>query len=127
MSAHGKNELVLNEVLIEKEYDLDLWAGVCVGFDEEKNFVLRIEYDHCDEPGLYYGTDVVIEPEDAYRLARSLGVRLVGLPAYFNKKFGQETLVFDTFLVKRLFDDLIDFVMTHGARCQQHPYRYRRQ
>lgn len=126
MSAHEKDELVLNESLIEMEYDLDLWAGVIVGFDEKKNFILRIEYNHCNEASLYYGTDVIVEPEEAYRLAHSLGVRLVDLPAYFNKKFGKDGLVFDSLSVKRLFDDLIDFVTLHKTNYRKRPYRYLR-
>ncbi len=111
----------LLEVLAESDDDPEIWASLVVGFDAAKNCIVRFEYTNYEERARDYDIDLLVEPDEAFRLARLWGVRPVELPRACCERFGRlnpyPQLVPSQ--VKRLFGALSDALRENGFRVRR--------
>lgn len=121
MNMDNTDTLALLEVLAESDDDLEIWASLVVGFDAAKNFIVRFEYTNYEERARDYDIDLLVEPDEAFRLARLWRVRLVELPRACCERFGRPNpypqLVPSQ--VKRLFGALSDALRENGIRVRR--------
>ncbi len=111
----------LLEVLAESDDDLEIWASLVVGFDAAKNFIVRFEYTNYEERARDYDIDLLVEPDEAFRLARLWRVRLVELPRACCERFGRLNPYPQPVpsQVKRLFGALSDALRENGIRVRR--------
>lgn len=107
--------LALEEVIIDTHDDYTPWSCCSVGFDDEGNFVVRFDSIDYDDHRNDYTRDIVVEKEEALKMAQYLKVHLVGLPQHIEHKFGKE-LGFSTYReVEDMFKELMDYVLSCGV------------
>ena len=121
MDMENTDKLALLEVLAESDDDLEIWASLVVGFDAAKNFIVRFEYTNYEERARDYDIDLLVEPDEAFRLARLWRVRLVELPRACRERFGRLNPYPQPVpsQVKRLFGALSDALRENGIRVRR--------
>lgn len=121
MDMENTDKLALLEVLAESDDDLEIWASLVVGFDAAKNFIVRFEYTNYEERARDYDIDLLVEPDEAFRLARLWRVRLVELPRACCERFGRLNPYPQPVpsQVKRLFGALSDALRENGIRVRR--------
>ena len=61
--------MALERSIIETHDDYSVWRGINAGFDDDRNFVVEMEYVNYDEREPGCRTLAIVEGRDAYRLA----------------------------------------------------------
>ncbi len=80
-------ELVLEHSIVEMHADLDPWAVLSVGFDDDKNLVFALTIDGDDNRGR---KSIVVDQDSVSILADRLGVKLTKLPETLSEQLGSE-------------------------------------
>jgi len=90
--------LVLEESIIGVHDDLEPWAALCVGFNENREFVIELKYDDRDDDSSlrHRVKQIVIGEKGADKLVARLGTRLTELPKSFAKEFEYRSAEGDT-------------------------------
>lgn len=108
--------MALERSIIETHDDYSVWRGINAGFDDDRNFVVEMEYVNYDEREPGCRTLAIVEGRDAYRLAHRNGVKLVELPELIENKFGESTGAALPSYVKEVFGRILDFIAGNGIR-----------
>ncbi len=82
--------LAFGETLIYTHDDFNPWADVEVGFDDDANFIVLLDYTDYEEPSESYKKRLVLSRDEAFYLADKLGTTLTRLPKWFVREWGQE-------------------------------------
>ena len=99
-------QLVFEESIIYMHDDLDPWAALRVGFDEERNLVFELVLERYDNPEDLLSClrkMIIIERAGIERLMDVTGSSLKSLPGFFSHEYGEKgeawktSEVFDTF------------------------------
>ncbi|MDE6483552.1 MAG: hypothetical protein K2L01_07345 [Rikenellaceae bacterium] len=107
----------LQEVIIESHDDLDIWSAVTVGFDDEKNLVVLLEYiDYDDRHNDNHNTSAIIDKEEAVVLSRRLGVSVTALPKIIFDRYGDTTDLSGPSYVEEVFKEILDLLNDNLVR-----------
>ena len=113
--------LVLEQLIVDTHSDFSPWAEVNAGFLDDRSFVVELVFEgtHPD-----YRLLAIVSPEDAQRMAGRLGVGLTQLPKTIYDHFGEEFESPESTgtHVENVFNDILNFVISHGAH-----YRIRKE
>lgn len=91
--------LTLEKLIVDTHSDFSPWSAVSVGFTDDRNFVIELEYRGYDPTELYAWADdhasdydllAIVSFDDAFKIARRLGVRLTELPEAIYDRFGED-------------------------------------
>ncbi|MDY3069049.1 MAG: hypothetical protein SOR57_05210 [Parabacteroides sp.] len=86
-------QLVFEESIIYMHDDLDPWAALRVGFDEERNLVFELVLERYDTPEDLLSClrkMIIIERAGIERLMDVTGSSLKALPGFFSHKYGEK-------------------------------------
>lgn len=108
--------MALERSIIETHDDYSVWRGINAGFDDDRNFVVEMEYVNYYAREQGCRTLAIVEGSDAYRLAHRNGVKLVELPELIENKFGESTGTALPSYVKEVFGRILDFIAGSGIR-----------
>lgn len=108
----------LDRVLIVSHEDFEPYASVLVEFDNDKNFNICLEYSYSHNPSLDTKTVACVNKDNAYLLSKKLKINMLELPAYFAKKFDDDSFFNEVADVENVFAEVIDFLLDMGI-----PYR----
>ena len=113
--------LVLEQLIVDTHSDFSPWAEVNAGFLDDRSFAIELVFEgtHPD-----YRLLAIVSPEDAQRMAGRLGVGLTQLPGAIYDRFGEECESPESTgtHVENVFNDILNFVIGHGAH-----YRIRKE
>ena len=107
--------LALEEWIAKSDDDLEIWASVTVGFDDDKNLVVKYEYVDYEEDTNNSETIAFVSLEDAYKMARRLNVQLTALPATIKKRCGYRSDQLVPSQVKASFKEVLNYIISCGV------------
>lgn len=110
-------DLALQHVIVESDDDLEIWASIVIGFDEDRNLVVRMKYVDYDFPEHNCLRDAVVAPDEAYRLAKQFRLPLVDLPRRLAELFGEDSGLQGPVFVGKLFSRIVGYFNDCGVRC----------
>lgn len=108
--------LALEEWIAESDDDLEIWASVTVGFDDDKNFIVMYEYVDYEEESNNYVLKALIGLQDASRLSDKLDVRLTALPLAIKERYINHSSVLVPSQVEARFKSILKFITGYGIR-----------
>ena len=108
--------LTLEEWIAQSDDDLEIWASVSVGFDDDKNLVVKLEYIDYEESDNDYELKALIGLQDASRLSDKLDVRLTALPLAIKKLYVSNSNVLVPSQVEARFNSILKFITGYGIR-----------
>ncbi len=87
-------DLIFEESILEVHADLDPWAALSVGFNDDKMLVFELTFDRAEEyrgaPAGRWDKRVFVDRKGIDVLLDRMGTRLMDLPKAISKKFGYE-------------------------------------
>lgn len=107
--------LALEEWIAQSDDDLEIWASVTVGFDDEKELAVKLEcidYEEEEHNSLVFA---FVSFDDAYAMAKRLNVRLTELPQAIRNRCGYSSTTMLPSQVERCFREVLDFIVSCGA------------
>ncbi len=102
--------IVLEQLIMSSHEDLDVWATIRVGFDENKNFIVEFEHLYNDSPEFNYKKIAYIRPDEAFLLSKKLKLSLLQLPDCFKRLFGNSDNFSCPSDVKALFSEILQYI-----------------
>ena len=108
--------LALEEWIAQSDDDLEIWASVTVGFDDDKNLVVKLEYIDYVENDNDYELKALIGLQDASRLSDKLDVRLTALPLAIKQRYVSHSNVLVPSQVEARFKSILKFITGYGIR-----------
>lgn len=108
--------LALEEIIVEINEDLSIWASVSVGFDDNGNLVLLMANGDCEHPVNNHETWAVVCKEDAYLFAGKIGITLTELPKMLSDRFRVPYGLYTPSEARSLFGDILAFFLDSGVR-----------
>lgn len=103
-------DYALTEVIVESNDDLEIWASIVVGFDDDKSLVIELEYINYDDHTEDYVRKAVVDKMGAFLLAQQLRVALTDLPNALQKRFAVNHNAYVPSQVKALFHEILAFL-----------------
>lgn len=103
-------DYALAEIIVESNDDLEIWSSIIVGFDDEKNLVVQLEYINYDDHEEDYVQKAVVDKMGAFLLAQQLRVALTDLPSALQKRFVVNHNAYVPSQVKTLFHEIVAFL-----------------
>ncbi len=81
--------LVFEETIVWVHDDMDPWAALSVGFNDNREFVIELTFDSMgnDSPKQHYNKQVIVDQKGTDRLIDQLNTRLTKLPEAFAEEF----------------------------------------
>lgn len=107
--------LALEEWIAQSDDDLEIWASVTVGFDDEKKLAVKLEYIDYEEEGRNRTVFAFVSSGDAYDMARHLNVRLTALPMEIKKRCGYNSTTLVPSQVEKCFKEVLSFIVSCGV------------
>lgn len=104
------SDYALAEVIVESNDDLEIWASIVVGFDDDKSLVIELEYINYDDHTEDYVRKAVVDKMGAFLLAQQLRVALTDLPNALQKRFAVNHNAYVPSQVKALFHEIVAFL-----------------
>lgn len=107
-------DLLDETYVVASHEDFDVWSHISVGFDDRKNFVVRMMHEDLDSHRME-GCDAVLSYSEASRLARAMRTRVSMLPEAFEREFEY----MDAFVpseVETCFQEVLEFILDNGCR-----------
>ncbi len=108
----------MEETVISVHADLDPWAAMSVGFNDDREFVVEMTYDRMESysPRLRFDKRIIVGPEGTDRLTDHLRTRLTKLPETFADEFGIEGESWDVSEVFDIFNEILNYFSSLGIR-----------
>lgn len=110
-------ELFLQDYVMTTDYDAPIVASISVGFSEKLELTIRAEFNDYELRDTY-GFELYVKKENAYRLARRLGVAMTELPeliAQTVRDYG-DVVNADFKVAAACFFEMRDFLENHDCR-----------
>ncbi len=81
----GVPPLKFEETIVWVHDDMDPWAALSVGFNDNREFVIELTFDSMgnDSPKQHYNKQVIVDQKGTDRLIDQLNTRLTKLPEAF--------------------------------------------
>jgi len=103
----------LQEVIIESHDDLEIWASVTVGFDDDKNLVILLKHIDYEDRNNDNNTYVIVDKEEAITLSRRLKVGITTLPKAIFDRYGDTSNLSVSSHVEAVFKEIVEFINDH--------------
>lgn len=107
--------LVIENLIMASHEDFETWSTLCVGFNESKNLLIRLDYFNDNNPKNNSQTYAVIDKDNAFQMSGFLGIKLIELPDFLYEKFKDTSTMAVPSDVQYLFQRILDFVMDCGV------------
>ena len=107
--------LALEEWIAESDDELEIWASVTVGFEDDKKLAVKLEYIDYGEEGHNRILLALVTFEDAYNMSKHLNVRLTELPLAIKERCGYRSATLRPSQMETCFKEVLDFFVSCGV------------
>ncbi len=104
--------LVFEETIIHVHYDLDPWAVMSVGLNDNRQLVVEMTYDRMesDSPRLRYDKRIIVSQVGTDKLIDCLHTTLTRLPVAFADEFGTSGESWSVSEVFDIFNEILNYL-----------------
>ena len=107
--------LLLEQFIVGSDDDLEIWAGISVGYDDDKNFVIELSFeDYRVKDGSR--TMAVLNKQNTCTLCDRLGTSILKLPETFAGRFKDNYPSYVPSQINAIFSEMLDFLLSEGVR-----------
>lgn len=110
--------LLLEQFIVGSDDDLEIWAGISVGYDDDKNFVIELSFEdyRVKDGSRDKVTMAVLNKQNTCTLCDRLGTSILKLPETFAGRFNDNYSSYVPSQINAIFSEMLDFLLSEGVR-----------
>ena len=108
--------LTLKQVIVESHDDLEIWSSITVWEGARQELVIQLEFTDYDDPDRETKTSATLDRDEAATLAKHLHITAEALPQALFDRYGDTSNLAVPSEVEALFQEILNFILDHGAR-----------
>lgn len=108
--------LLMEQLVVSSDDDLEIWAGITVGYDDDKNFVIELAFEDYEDNSRNKVTRAVLDKHNTCLLCDRLGTSILKLPETIAERFNDRYPSYVPSQINAAFGEMLDFLLSERVR-----------
>ena len=108
--------MIVLETEIIGSKDLKSAAGITVGFDDNNDFLVELQFSNYVNENESYRKRATLSSRDAYRISERLKIKATALPEYIYRTYGEKAEASSPADIKNIYSQILDYITSSGCR-----------